>query len=191
MENVNFDKCYSDVLAQFSENAIRAYIVEELREMQFETPKQVAYHLDTAVCAHGSFNGVIYNGDIEDKLSDPAWRAAITEALEDFADCTGEEFSFTDFTQALWFAIEWEARRLAMWFEDLEVCAVVTLAVDSCDPNPERIAFPTIWEAEEFAAEAIQARVQYEVDHSQYSISEEELGAMQEAEAQLVTIQRV
>lgn len=191
MENVNFDKCYLDALAQFGENAIRAYIVEELREMQFETPKQIARQLETAACAHGSFSGVIYNSDIEDKLSAPAWRAAITEALEDFADCTGEEFSFTDFTQALWFAIEWEARRLAMWFEDLEVCAVVTLAVDSCDPNPERIAFPTIWEAEEFAAEAIQARVQYEADHSQYSISEAELAAMQEAEAQLVTIQRV
>lgn len=190
MQNVDFEKCYAEVLAQFSENAIRTYIVEELRDMQFESPKQIARQLETASCAYGSYSGVIYNSDIDEKLSRKEWRDAISEALEDFADCTGEEFSFTDFTQALWFAIEWEARRLAMWFEDLELCAIVTLAVDTCDPNPELIAFPTTWEAEEFAAEEIARRVQFQVEHAQYSVSEAEIDAMREAEAQLVMIER-
>lgn len=189
MQLVNFENCYKEVVSQYGANPIREYIAEELSGMEFETLRQVVDQLHSAACAHGSWSGVIYNRDIEEKLNNPRWRKAIEEALEDYADCTGEQYCFNEFSQALWFAIEYEAQRFAMYLEDAHAARIVTCAIDSLDPNPEKIAFLSYQEAEEFVAEEIARRVEHIVQHSQYAISEDELEALYEIEYQLFRIE--
>jgi hypothetical protein len=189
MQNVDFSPCYSEVCYEYGRNPIRDYIEQELNDMQFSTLRQVVDHLQSAACAHGSWSGVIYNRDIEEKLNCPRWRLAIEEALAEYEDVTGEQYCFNEFSQALWFAIEFEAQRFAMYFEHAELARVVTLAVDSCDPNPERIAFLDCQEADDFAAEEITRRVDFIVQHSPEALSEEEVEQLHELEAQLVTVE--
>lgn len=189
MQSVNFENCYKEVVSQYGANPIREYIAEELLGMEFETLRQVVGHLHSAACAHGSWGGVIYNRDINEKLNCNEWRDAIEEALSDYEDCTGEQYSFNEFSQALWFAIEFEAQRFAMYLDDAHLASVVTLAVDTCDPNPERIAFLDRWDAEQFVAGEISRRVDFIVQHTQQALSGQEIEQLYELEAQLITIE--
>ena len=62
----------------------------------------------------------------------------------------------------------------------------VTYAIDSLDPNPTIKYFDSYDEAENWLQEEVLHRVQWTVDHSPYSISEEELSQIQELEYSLV-----
>lgn len=64
----------------------------------------------------------------------------------------------------------------------------VTQYVDSLDPNPERFEFDTWDEAEDWYHEEIERRVQWQVEHSPYPVSEKERGHIEEQERQLVRI---
>jgi len=59
---------------------------------------------------------------------------------------------------------------------------------DMLDTNPTIETFSTEWEAQDAASEAINAAVQWRVDHSPYSISEKELEEMRQEESLLVKI---
>jgi hypothetical protein len=80
------------------------------------------------------------------------------------------------------FAVDWVAQQLASKLRYLDRVAVVTAASDSMDPSPDRIAFSTVWEAEDWVAEEVARRVQYQVDHSPHTVSEDDLMDMQEQE---------
>ena len=62
----------------------------------------------------------------------------------------------------------------------------VTYAIDSLDPNPTIKYFDSYDEAENWLQEEVSHRVQWTVDHSPYSISEEELSQIEELEYSLV-----
>ena len=67
----------------------------------------------------------------------------------------------------------------------------VTYAIDSLDPNPTIKIFEFHHEMEDWISEEVQHRVQWTVDHSPYSISEEELKQIEELEFSLVNIQNI
>ena len=66
--------------------------------------------------------------------------------------------------------------------------AVVTASVDSLDPSPDVIAFADVSDAEEWVSEEVERRVQYQVDHSPYAVTEADREAMTEVEFTLFTI---
>lgn len=189
MQHTNFDNVYKSVMYNMNGNSIHEYITQELSGMYFDTLDQVIQHLQSAACAHGSWSGVIYNRDIEEKLDQRSWRLAIEVSLADYADNMGESYTFNEFSQALWFAIEWEAHNIARYLESVGQVHVVISAIDALDPNPERIAFADYMDAEEFVTDEIARRVNYIVEHSQHEISDEEFQHLQEIEAQLVRLE--
>ena len=67
----------------------------------------------------------------------------------------------------------------------------VTYASDSLDPNPTTKIFDLWNELEDWINEEVQHRVQWTVDHSPYSISEEERSQIEEVEFTLVNIQDI
>jgi len=67
----------------------------------------------------------------------------------------------------------------------------VTYAIDYLDPNPTVKLFEDEWEAHEWLSDAMASRVDYIVQHSQYSLSEDDLQAIEETEASLARIERV
>ena len=64
----------------------------------------------------------------------------------------------------------------------------VTYAIDSLDPQPDVIKFEEQWEALEFASEEMQRRVDFQVQHSPYSLSEQDVREIEEHETQLIRI---
>ena len=67
----------------------------------------------------------------------------------------------------------------------------VTVSIDSLDPNPDKYYFGTGDEATEFIYDTVSASVQYRVDHSPYTISEEELENIREEEMALVRLEKM
>ena len=67
----------------------------------------------------------------------------------------------------------------------------VTIAVDSLDPNPAVYEFDTGDEATDFLYTSVNDSVQWRVDHSPYSISEEERESMVEEEMMLVRLEKI
>ena len=65
----------------------------------------------------------------------------------------------------------------------------VTYAIDSLDPQPDVIKFEEQWEALEFASEEMQRRVDFQVQHSPYSLSEQDVREIEEHETQLIRIE--
>jgi len=65
----------------------------------------------------------------------------------------------------------------------------VTAAIDSLDPNPEVFLFDEFVEAADFISEEIERRLDWAVQHSQYSVSEKELEEMRENELTLFRLE--
>jgi hypothetical protein len=169
--------------------AIETYIWEELTDGNYwHSVDDIARQLETASCANGSWNQMIYTRDILARLSDPEWQDDIEQAIEDFGDATGESPDITSLESAVTFSVDWTALNLAHRLRYLDSVAVVTAASDSLDPSPDVIAFADVSEAEDWVSDEVERRVQYQVDHSPYSVSEADRGAMTEAEFALFTI---
>ena len=62
----------------------------------------------------------------------------------------------------------------------------VTYAIDTLDPNPTVELFDTIHEAQDWIADEMQRRIDWQVSHSPYPISDDELEEMREAEYELI-----
>ena len=67
----------------------------------------------------------------------------------------------------------------------------VTYAIDHLDNNPTTKIFDFHHEMEDWISEEVNNRVQWSIDHSPYSISEEELKGIEEEEYSLITIQEI
>ena len=67
----------------------------------------------------------------------------------------------------------------------------VTYAIDSLDTNPVIKLFESEYEAEEWMNDEIQERMDYIVQHSQYTISEKEYQEIEEYEYSLVRLEKV
>ena len=164
--------------------AIENYLWDELTDGNYwHCIDDIARQLESASCANGSWNRMIYTRDILDLLGVPAWQDDIDQALDDFCDATGESPEITSLESAVVFAVNWVAKGLAHRLRSLDV-AVVTAAIDSLDPSPDVIAFSDVSEAEDWVAGEIERRIQHRVDHSPYTITDADI----EIESQLFTI---
>ena len=67
----------------------------------------------------------------------------------------------------------------------------VTYSIDHLDNNPTIKIFDEWYEMQDWISEEVNNRVQWTVDHSPYSISEEELEGIEEEEYSLITIQEI
>jgi hypothetical protein len=168
---------------------IQSHICDMMEDGEYNDVKSLVADLQQAHWSAGSFN-LIYNWEIEDALNRLEWRKAIDKALEDYQDATGETFGISTLSDALTMALDWVSNDLSHLVESVRYW-LVTEAVDSMDPWPDQYLFTTEWEALDHVSEGIQTRVDYLVQHSQHSVSEGELEALQEQEAQLFTVKEV
>ena len=169
--------------------AIESYLWGELMDCQWETLGQLVSQLESASCAAGSWSGMIYTRDILDRLSDPQWQDDIDAAIADYRDNTGESPDLSDLSSMVTFAVDWGAFNLACKIRHkFSNPAVVTAPVDSMDPNPDRIAFPSVWEAEDWISEEVERRIAFRVEHSPYSVTDEELDEWREEELNFMTL---
>lgn len=67
----------------------------------------------------------------------------------------------------------------------------VTVSVDSLDPKPDIHYFDDGDSATEFIYDTVSASVQWRVEHSPYTISEEELENIREEEMTLVRLEKM
>ena len=67
----------------------------------------------------------------------------------------------------------------------------VTYAIDSLDTKPVIKTFEHEYEAEEWLHNEVQERIDYTVQHSPYTISEEEYREIEENEYTLVRIEKL
>jgi len=67
----------------------------------------------------------------------------------------------------------------------------VTYAIDHLDNNPIIKKFDDFDEMQDWISEEVNNRVQWSIDHSSYSISENERNSMEEIEYSLITIQEI
>ncbi len=67
----------------------------------------------------------------------------------------------------------------------------VTYSVDHLDNNPTIKIFDEWYEMQDWISEEVNNRVQWTVDHSPYSISEEELEQLEEEEYSLINIKEI
>lgn len=169
--------------------AIETYLWDELTDGNYwHSVEDIARQLETASCANGSWNHMIYTRDILNRLSDPQWQDDIDQALDDFDNWTGEPTDITSLESVVTFAVDQTASNLAHRLRSLDSVAMVTAAVDSLDPSPDVIAFASISDAEDWAADEVERRVQHQVDHSPHTVTEADREAMTEIEYTLITI---
>lgn len=137
---------------------------------------------------------MIYTRDILDKLSDDQWVQDIEGAVAEYEDATGEAPNFDPYgsgfslSAVVTFAVDWAAQRLASRIRAMGSVAVVTVASDSLDPHPERIAFPSEWEALDWVGDEVQRRLEHRVQHSPYPVTDEELEQWEGEEMTLIKI---
>jgi hypothetical protein len=169
--------------------AIEHYIWDQLTDgCYWESIGQIIAQLESAACAHGSWGDLIYTRDILDRLSDPQWVDDIDTAIQEYFNETGEPFDFSALSETVTFAVDWVAQRLASKLRSLDRVAVVVASVDAMDSHPDVIAFDTVWEAQDWIADEIERRVQHQVDHSPYTVTDDDREAMTENESTLFTI---
>lgn len=173
--------------------AIETYLWEQLESYEFDSVESLISHLERNSAAHGSWSGMIYTRDILERYQDEQWVTDIEDSIEGYLDATGEmpdfgkNFSLCNFVT---FAVDWTANNLASRIRSHGNAYVVTYAIDSLDPNPVRVAFLNESECNDWINDNLEERVQHIVDHSQYSISDEELEQIRESEMALIHIEQ-
>jgi len=186
---------------RFDKNAIVDYLIDEhITQGGYNSVDSLITDLEFAHCAAGSFSGMIYTQDILDRLADRNWQSAIEQAFEDYADATGESPDLDrdamgypsgfNLANLVTFAVDWMSNEVASFLRSNDRFYVVTQAVDSLDPNPERKVFLDEYEAQEYVSESLSHRMDYIVQHSPYSISEQEYEELQEQELELMNIEQ-
>jgi hypothetical protein len=168
---------------------IQSHICDMFEANEYSDVKSLVADLQQAHWAAGSFN-LIYKWEVEEALSRPEWRESIDKALDAYQDATGETFSISTLSDTLIMAIDWVSNDLSYLVESVRYW-LVTESVDAMDPSPEQYLFTTEQDALEHVSEGIETRVSYIVQHSPQSVSEDELEALQEQEAQLFTVEEV
>lgn len=173
---------------------IESYLWDELTDGNYwDSIDSIASQLESASCSAGSWGDLIYTRDILDKLSDSDWLNAIEQAIDDYADATGESPNLAyngtfSLSNVVTFAVDWVANELAHRLRSLDSVWIVTAAIDSMDPNPDVIALATESEALDWINEAIDSRIEWQVQHSVYMLEESDLDDMREQESQLFTM---
>ena len=186
---------------RFDNNAIVDYLIDDhITQGRYNSVDSLITDLEMAHCAAGSFSGMIYTRDILDRLGDSDWQAAIEQAFEDYTDATGESPDLdrdamgypSGFHMAnlVTFAVDWFSNEIASYLRSNGRFYIVTQAVDSMDPSPERKVFLDEYDAQDYVSESLSQRMDYIVQHSPYSVSEQEYEELQEQELALINIEQ-
>ena len=169
--------------------AIETYLWEELTDGNYwNRVGDIARQLESASCANGSWNQMIYTRDILDRLSDPQWQDDIDQAIDDFGNETGESPEITSLESVVTFAVNQTSSNLAHRLRTLDIVTIVSASVDTLDPSPDVLAFADVSDAEDWVSDEVERRVQYQVDHSPYDVTEADREAMTGVEFALFTI---
>ena len=168
---------------------IQSHICDMMEANEYSDVKSLVADLQQAHWAAGSFN-LIYKWEVEEALSRPEWRESIDKALDAYQDATGETFSISTLSDTLIMAIDWVSNDLSYLVESVRYW-LVTESGDSLDPSPDQYLFTTEQDALDHVSEGIETRVAYIVQHSPQSVSQDELEALREQEAQLFTVEEV
>jgi len=67
----------------------------------------------------------------------------------------------------------------------------VTYAIDSLDSNPTIKTFNEHYEMEEWVHDEVQRRIEFQIEHSPFSISEKEYREIEEYEYSLIRIEEI
>jgi len=191
----------SAIFEQFDGNAIAEYLIyEHITQAKYSDVDSLITDLEVSSCAAGSFSGIIYTQDTLDLLSYSDWRDAIEQAIEDYTDAVGESPSFDRDSMGYYsgfhlanlvtFAVDWMSNEIASFLRSNGNFYIVTQAVDSMDPSPERKVFLCEYEAQDYVSESLQHRMDYIVQHSPYAIDESEYESLEEQEMQLIRLER-
>lgn len=189
MTNCDLTKIYEEYLTWVSDKtAATEYVIEYLQDMEFEDIRNLMLQVASARACDGSW-GLVYTAELDKMMTRPEWVDAVNAFADKYLEWYCEDYIFTGTGKLIWDAIEGEARLFLMWLQDNIQPAMVTMRADTMDTKPDRVAFTSRSEAEDFYYEEIDRRVQWRVDHSQEVVSDDEREAMWEEEAQLVTIE--
>lgn len=99
-----------------SHNQIDAALAEWIMDHDFPDTedgiKDAIQQLEMTNCSACSAPaGLIYTAELMDKVG--LWKVEILEALNEYFDATGTEYSTTEPQNFVWFAVEWRAHELA------------------------------------------------------------------------------
>jgi hypothetical protein len=199
-EITDISEIESAIRLQFDKNPIAECILDEfICDKKYSDVDSLVTDLEMAHCAAGSFSGIIYTQDILDRLSDSEWRNAIEQAIEDYTDAVGESPSFDrdamgyfsgfHLANLVTFAVDWVSNEIASFLRSNGTFYIVTQAVDSMDPSPERKVFLCEYEAQDYVSESLQHRMDYIVQHSPYAIDESEYESLEEQESELIRLE--
>ena len=168
---------------------IQSHICDMMEDNEYSDVKSLVADLQQGHWEAGSFH-LIYNWEIEDALNRPEWRESINKALEAYQDATGETFGISMLSDALVMALDWVSNDLSYLVDSVRYW-LVTEAVDSLDPSPDQYLFTSEQEALDHVSEGIRTRVDYIVQHSPEGVSQADLEALEEQEAQLFKVEEV
>jgi len=203
MENeiTDIQEIIDAIKLRFDNNTIVEYLIDDhITQGGYNSVDSLITDLELAHCAAGSFSGMIYTQDILDRLADRNWQAAIERAFEDYTDATGE-FPNLDrdamgypsgfhLENLVTFSVDWFSNEIANFLRSNGRFYIVTQAVDSLDPSPERKVFLDEYEAQDYVSESLSHRMDHIVQHSPYAVSEQEYEELQEQELALINIEQ-
>ena len=102
-----------DLVKLDNTDPISEYLFDTFCEVEYyDTAEQMIADLSQSQWCNGSF-GLIYNYELYNKLAVHDWQLAIDACLEDYEDQMGETLSISKITDAVTFAIDWTASKLA------------------------------------------------------------------------------
>jgi len=180
------------IKTRFENNVIAEYLIDEfITQGRYSDVDSLITDLELAHCASGSFNGFIYTQDVLDKLGDSQWRDAIEQAIDDYTDAVGEAPSFDRdcmgyadtfrMENIVTFAVDWTSNEIASFLRSYGRFYIVTQAIDSLDPSPERKVFLDEYDAQEYVSESINQRLQLVGP-------EQDIDAIEEQESELIRL---
>ena len=145
---------------RFGRNPIAMYLWHEnVMQGRYGSMRNLIHDLEYGHCAAGSFSGMIYTRDIRDKLRDDDWLDYIEEAINEYADATGETPDLArdgfHIDSLVTFAVDWYSDELARFLQSQRFY-VVTIPCDSLDPSPDKIVFLYHDDMQDYIAENVE-----------------------------------
>jgi hypothetical protein len=179
-QQVNLSDLFSNGLAC---NAVVQHVADHFADNEYNSIDSLVRDLELAHWSAGSL-GLIYYTEQAEFLNVASNRDDVEEVFADLLDNMGEPIEVREFSDMLIHALDHACNAIASLIDYADLSVVIN-AVDYMDPNPEVIITDDL---DGTVAEVIQYRLDMEVQHSPYTLSEDDLAAMEETISELVRI---
>ena len=164
-------------------NAVVEHIADCFADNEYSSIDSLVRDLEMAHWGAASL-GLIYYTEQAEFLNVAANRDDVEEVFNDLLDNMGEPIEVRTFSDMLIHALDHACNEIASLIDHADLSIVIN-AVDYLDPNPEVIITD---DPDETVADIIQHRLDMEVQHSPYSLSEEDLDELEETLSDLIRI---